>query len=70
MELWLASVFQIIERKDVFLKNGMNTAPLQQQQLFQTPSEAQPHLFSRSLREKAGVMKEIKAIQANRVKKN
>lgn len=47
----------------------MNTAPLQQLQQFQTPSEAQPHLCSRSLREKPGVMEEIKAIQDNQSKK-
>lgn len=47
----------------------MATALLQQLQQFQTPNEAQPHLFSRSLREKPGVMEEIKAIQDNQVKK-
>lgn len=47
----------------------MNTAPLQQLQQSQTPSEAQPHLCSKSLREKTGVVEEIKAIHDNQVKK-
>lgn len=49
MEFWFASVSYNVTKRGFLEKNGINAAPLQQQQ-FQTSSETLPHLCTRSLR--------------------